>query len=148
MTVAAFCGPSCGTQLFVHVVGSIVLFGSVFAVTILAYAALRLGPDLAQLARRVGFWTTAALMVPAWIAMYGGGYWLLGQEGLDEDVPGWANGGIQIANVAAALTLLLLVFGWLAVRRPRLGGVLAGVATLYLVALAVAWFLMSGKPSL
>ena len=95
MTVASFCGPACGTQLFVHVVGAIVLFGGVLAVTILAYAALRLAPDLAQLARRVGFWTTVVLMVPAWIAMYGGGYWLLGQEGLDKDTPGWADGGIQ-----------------------------------------------------
>ena len=148
MTVASLCGPTCGAQLFVHVIGALTLFGSVLAVTILAYAALRLAPERAQLLRRVGFWTTLGLMVPAWVVMYIGGYWLLGHEGLDDDTPGWADGGIQISHVAALLTLLLLVFGWLALRRPRLDRVVAALATIYLVALAVAWFFMSGKPSI
>lgn len=146
MIVASLCGPTCGTEFFVHVVGAMVLFGSVLAVTILAYAGLRLAPELAQLARRVAFWTTLGLMVPAWIAMYAGGYWLLGHEGLDEDTPGWADAGARIGDAGAVLILLLLGVGWLAVRRPRLGPWLAGIATLYIVALAVAWFFMSGKP--
>lgn len=148
MNVASLCGPTCGGQLFVHVLGAVALFGSVLAVTILGYAALRLAPERAELARRIAFWTTLVGTVPAWIVMYGGGYWLLGHEGLDDQTPGWANAGIQSAHVAAVLTLLLLVLGWLAIRRPRLGGWFAGVATLYLVALAVAWFFMSGKPSI
>ena len=148
MNVASICGPTCGAEFFVHVTGAIILFGSVLAVTILAYAALRFGPDLAQLARRVAFWTTLVLMVPAWIAMYAGGYWVLGHEGLDKDTPAWAEAGARIADVGAVLVILLLVVGWFSIRRPRLGGVLAGLATLYLVALAVAWFFMSGKPSL
>ena len=93
MIVASYCGPTCGTQFFVHVVGAIVLFGSVLAVTILAYAALRLAPELAQVTRRVGFWTTLGLMVPAWIAMYAGGYWVLGHEGLDKDDAGLGHRG-------------------------------------------------------
>jgi hypothetical protein len=146
--VASFCGPTCGTQLFVHVFGAVTLFGSVLAVTILAYAALRLGPDLAVVARRVGFWTTVVLMVPAWVVMYFGGYWLLGHEGLDKQTPGWANAGARIADIGAGFVLVLLVLGWLAIKRPRLGGWVAGLATLYLVALGVAWFFMSGKPSI
>jgi hypothetical protein len=147
MNVASICGPTCGAEYFVHVTAAIILFGSVLAVTILAYAALRLAPEPAQLARRVLFWTTLVLMVPAWIVMYIGGYWLLGHEGLDKDTPGWADAGARIADVGAALVILLLVVGWFSIRRPRLGGLLAGLATLYLVALAVAWFFMSGKPS-
>jgi hypothetical protein len=148
MTVASLCGPTCGAQLFVHVVGALVLFGSVLAVTILAYAALRVAPERAQLLRRVGFWTTLVLMVPAWIVMYFGGYSLLGHEHLDTATPGWAEAGIWIASIAAAITLGLLLVGWLAIRRPRLGGWVAGLATVYLVALGVAWFFMSGKPSI
>jgi hypothetical protein len=148
MTVAAFCGPTCGGQLFVHVLGSLILFGSVLAVTILAYAALRLAPEPAQFARRVAFWTTLVLMVPAWIAMYFGGFWVLDHEGLDQDTPGWADAGARIGDLGAVLVLLLLVVGWFSIRRPRLGGLVAGLATLYLVALAVAWFFMSGKPSI
>jgi len=148
MMVASFCGPTCGGQLFVHVLGAVTLFGSVLAVAILAYAALRLVPERAQLLRRVGFWTTLVLMVPAWIAMYAGGYWLLGHEGLDKDTPGWANAGARIADAGAILVIILIVLGWFSIRRPRLGPWVAGVATLYLVALAVAWFFMSGKPSI
>jgi len=147
MTVASLCGPTCGGQFFLHVFGAVTLFGGVLAVAILANAALRIGPERAQTARRIGFWTTLVLIVPAWIVMYAGGFWLLGDESLDEDTPGWADAGIQIAHVAAVLTLALLALGWLAVRRPRLGPWLAGLATLYLIALGDAWFFMSGKPS-
>jgi hypothetical protein len=148
VTTASLCGPTCGSELFVHVIGAIVLFGSVLAVTILAYAALRLVPERAQLLHRIGLWTTLVLMVPAWIVMYVGGYWLLGHERLDKDTPGWADAGARIADVGAFLVVLLLVVGWFSIRRPRLGGLVAGLATLYLVALAVAWFFMSGKPSI
>lgn len=148
MPLASNCGPTCGGQFFFHVIGALALFGSVLTVAILSYAALRLSPERAQLLRRFGFWTTLVFTVPAWLVMYVGGFSLLGHEGLDEHTPGWADAGIQSAHVAAVLTLLLLIFGWLAIRRPRLGVWLAGVATLYLVALAVAWFFMSAKPSI
>jgi hypothetical protein len=146
MTVASLCGPTCGGQFFLHVFGAIVLFGSVLAVTILAGAALRVTPDRAQVLRRVGFWTTLVLMVPAWIAMYAGGYWLKDREGVA--TPGWLDAGARIADAGALLVILLLLGGWFSIRRPRLGPWIAGVATLYLVALALAWFFMSGKPSL
>ena len=68
MTTASLCGPACGGQLFLHVLGAFLLFGSVLTVAILAYAALRVAPERAQLLRRVGFWTTLGVMVPAWIA--------------------------------------------------------------------------------
>jgi len=148
MIVASYCGPTCGTELFVHVFGAITLFGSVLTVTILAYAALRVAPERAQLLRRAGFWTTLGVMVPAWIAMYAGGFWVLGHEGLDKDTPDWATVGARIADAGALLVVLLLLGGWLSIRRPRLGPWVAGVATLFLVALGVAWFLMSAKPDL
>ena len=90
MSFASLCGPTCGGQLFVHVVGALALFGSVLAVTILAYAALRLAPERAQLLRRVGFWTTLILTVPAWIVMYGGGSVVL--TGTSEGRRGWHAG--------------------------------------------------------
>jgi hypothetical protein len=148
MTLASFCGPTCGGQLFVHVLGAVTLFGSVLAVTILAFAALRLPPEPAQFTRRVAFWTTLVLTVPAWIVMYVGGYWVQGHEGLDKDTPGWTEAGARIADAGAVLIIVLLIAGWFSIRRPRLGPWIAGVATLYLVALAIAWFFMSGKPNL
>lgn len=146
MTVASLCGPTCGTEFFVHVLGAVTLFGGVLAVTVLAFAALRLAPERAQLVRRMGFWTTLVLMVPAWVVMYFGGYWLLGHEGLDTQTPEWADAGITIASIGAGITIGLLILGWLAIKRPRLGGWVAVLATLYLIALGVAWFYMSAKP--
>jgi hypothetical protein len=147
MTIASVCGPTCGSQFFVHVLGSLALFGGVLTVAIVSVAALRI-PAHALLLRRIAFWTTLVLIVPAWIVMYFGGYWLLDHEGLDDSTPGWAEAGIHLAEVAAALTIVLLVLGRLGLRRPRLGPWLAGVATLYALALAAAWFFMSGKPSI
>jgi len=147
MTIASLCGPTCGSQFFVHVLGALALFGGALTVAIVSLAALRI-PAHALLLRRIAFWTTLVLMVPAWILMYFGGYWLLSHEGLDESTLGWAEAGIHLAEVAAALTIILLILSWLARRRPRLGPWLAGVATLYALALAVAWFFMSAKPSL
>jgi hypothetical protein len=146
MTVASLCGPTCGTEFFVHVLGAVTLFGGVLAATVLAFAALRLAPDQAQVVRRVGFWTTVLLIVPAWVVMYFGGYWLLGDEGLDTQTPEWADAGITIASIGAGITIGLLILGWLAIKRPRLGGWVAVLATLYLIALGVAWFYMSAKP--
>jgi hypothetical protein len=147
MTIASLCGPTCGSQFFVHVFGALALFGGALTVAIVSLAALRI-PAHALLLRRIAFWTTLVLMVPAWILMYFGGYWLLSHEGLDESTLGWAEAGIHLAEVAAALTIILLILSGLARRRPRLGPWLAGVATLYALALAVAWFFMSAKPSI
>lgn len=147
MTTASLCGPTCGTQLYLHVVGATVLFGAVVAVAILSIAALRVESH-AVLLRRLAFWLTLLAVVPAWILMYLGGFWLLGHEHLDKSTPGWANAGIDIAHIGAVLTLLLLILGWLSRRRPNLGGAVAALSLLYIAALAFAWFAMSGKPSL
>lgn len=147
MTVASLCGPTCGAHLYVHVLGALTLFGSMLTITVLAFAALGQSPERAALLRRVAFWMTLGAAVPAWIVMYFGGYWLLDHEGLDDNTVGWARTGILIAHLGAALLLLLLILGWLARTRPRLGPVLAALASLYLVALGVAWFAMSAKPS-
>jgi hypothetical protein len=147
MTIGSLCGPQCGSQFFVHVFGALALFGGVLAVAIVSVAALRI-PAHALLLRRIAFWTTLVLMIPAWIVMYFGGYWLQGHEGLDKDTPAWTEAGARIADAGAALIIVLLIAGWFSIRRPRVGPWVAGVAALYLVALAVAWFFMSGKPNL
>lgn len=147
MTTASICGPNCGAQLYVHVVGATVLFGSVLAVAIVSLAALRVESQALML-RRLAFWLTALAVVPAWILMYFGGFWLLRHEHLNDNTPSWADAGINIAHIAAVLTLLLLVLGGLSRRWPKLGGAVAALSLLYIAALAFAWFAMSGKPSL
>ncbi len=118
MIVASYCGKTCGAPLYVHVVGATALFGGVLAVTILAFAATRFPPERTLFLRRLTFWLTLLLLVPAWALMFGGAEWVLSQ-GYAKNL-GWENAG------SAPLV--------------------AGLGTLYIVALGVAWFAMSYKP--
>lgn len=147
MTTASLCGPTCGAPLYVHVLGATVLFGGVLAVTILAFASSWRPPEQALVLQRLAFWSTLVLLVPGWIAMRIGGQWVLNHEHLDKNTPGWANAGFIVSDGGAVVILLLLLFSWLAGRRSRLAPVVAGLGTIYLIALGVAWFAMSAKPS-
>jgi hypothetical protein len=147
MNAASICGPTCGAPLYVHVLGATVLFGGALAVTILAVAASWRPPEQALLLRRLAFWATLVLLVPGWVAMRIGGQWVLNHEHLDKSTPGWANAGFVVSDGGAVLILLLLLFSWLSWKRPRLGAIVAGLGTIYVLALGVAWFAMSAKPS-
>jgi hypothetical protein len=145
MTVASFCGPNCNAPLFVHVLGATLLFGALLAVTTLAYASTRIeaqGPML----RRLAFTVMLAGVWPAYVVMRIGAQWVLSHEGLDNDPPGWVGVGFVVSDVGILVLLALTVLGWLGLRRPRLGGWFAGLASIYLVALGVAVFAMSAKP--
>jgi len=143
--VASYCGKTCGGPLYVHVVGATALFGGVLAVTILAFAASRYPPERTLFARRLTFWLTLLLVVPAWIAMRAGAEWVL-RQGYAKNL-GWENAGFVVSDGGAALILLLLLVSWLAWKRPQLGRLVAGLGTLYILALGVAWFAMSYKPA-
>ena len=145
MSVASLCGPTCGVPLFLHVLGATVLFGAVLAVTTLAVAAHRTVVHAALL-RRLAFVLTLVAVWPAYIVMRVGAQWVLSHEGLDGNPPGWVGVGFAVSDVGIVLLLVLTLLGWLSLRRSRAGTWFAGLAALYLVALAVAWFAMSAKP--
>jgi hypothetical protein len=147
MTVASLCGPTCGVQLYVHVLGAVLLFGGVLAVTLLASAALTRPPEQALFLRQIALWTTLLLVIPAFVVMRVGAQWVQNHEGLDKQTPGWVNAGAVISDGGVIVIVLLALFAWLATKRPRLGPYLAGLGGLYFIALAVAWFAMSAKPS-
>jgi hypothetical protein len=145
MTVASLCGPTCDAPLFVHVLGATLLFGALLAVATLAFASIRIaqhGPML----RRVAFTVMLAGVWPAYILMRVGAQWVLSHEGLDDNEPGWVGVGFIVSDVGILVLLALTVLAWLGLRRPRVGPWLAGLASLYLVALGVAVFAMSAKP--
>ncbi len=144
MTVASLCGPTCGAPLFLHVLGAVSLFGDVAAVTILAYAALR-KPEAALLLRRLAFAVTLLGVWPSFIAMRIGAAWVASHEGLSSSKATWIGVGFGVSDVGVLVLALVTLFAWLAQRRPRTGPALAGLCTLYLCALGVAWFFMSTK---
>ncbi|HEX9597941.1 MAG TPA: hypothetical protein VF963_01070 [Gaiellaceae bacterium] len=145
MTTASICGPTCGTPLFLHVLGAMSLFGDVATVTILAYAALR-KPEFAAILRRLAFTVTLLGIWPSFIAMRIGAQWVARHEGLANSNATWIGIGFGISDGGVIVLALITVVAWLALRRPRAGPYLAGLATLYLIALGVAWFAMSAKP--
>jgi hypothetical protein len=147
MIVASLCAKTCGGQLYLHVVGATALFGGALAVTILAFAASRYPPEQTLFVRRLAFWLTLFIMVPAWILMRVGGQLALTNEHLDKSTPGWVNAGFGVSDGGAVLILLLLLVTWLGWKRPRLAPLGGALGTLYIVALGVAWFAMSYKPA-
>lgn len=132
--------------LFVHVLGAIALFGGVAAVVLISYAGQRM-PAQAVFAHRTAFVTLIAVVWPAYIVMRAGAQWIYNKEDLHPDMPTWIKLGIAVGDGGALVLIGLTVLGWLALsRRPNVSKYFAGLASLYLVALFVAWWAMSAKP--
>ena len=74
-----------------------------------------------------------------------GAQWILSRENLEDDSPGWVGVGFIVSDAGILVLLALTVLGWLALRRTRVAPWFAGLASIYLVALGVAWFAMSAK---
>ena len=129
--------------LFLHVLGATVLTGAVAATAI---AAGKSGSSLVL--RRVALGTIVALVIPAWILMRVAGEWTNSREDIPGD-PGWLGTGYIVGDAGVLFLLLAVLFGWLSVRKPDRGWpvrTVTALAVLYLAALLVAMFAMSGKP--
>jgi hypothetical protein len=73
--------------------------------------------------------------------------WIVGKEFPDEDAaPGWVDVGFLVSEPGAILLIVLGILAWLSVRRGRPFLAVPLLATLYVLALGVAWFAMSAKP--
>ena len=154
--VASICGPTCGFPLFLHVLGAIVLFGGTAAVVTLAFASLSRDAPAAAFLRRVAFFTMLAVVWPGLIAMRIAGQWILSGDlysGVEDSDPTWLGIGFMVGDIGVLVVALLTLFGWLAYRqtrpdraRPATARIFAGLATIYLAALVVAWWAMSAKP--
>ena len=133
------------TQLFLHILGAITLFGATAAVAVLALFG-RSREQQTPLAR-ASFFTLLVLAIPAWVVTLVFGEWT--KSAMDwPDGLGWIDLGAGIANGGLFVLLVAggLSYAWM--RRPAPGWpvTLLGVLTsLYVVALAVAWWAMSAK---
>ncbi len=132
-------------QLFFHVLGAASLFGGVAVLAALGFAGRRSahGPALA----RAGLLTTLAVAVPAWALTVVFGSWAKSREGIPGSVEWLRIGnGIASGGIVALLAEAALAYAW--TRRPddrRLPVALLAVATAYLGALGVAWWVMTAK---
>jgi hypothetical protein len=132
--------------LFLHVLGAIALFGGISTLVIVSYAGLRI-PEHSAMLRSLAFKATLLVVWPAYIVMRIGAQWILSREGLEDDSPAWVGVGFVISDVGILVLLLLTLLGWLARRRARAGALFAGLSAIYLVALGVAWWAMTTKPT-
>ena len=132
--------------LFLHVLGAMVLVGAVIAVLLLALAAWH-RPASTMLAR-AAFRTLLLVALPSWLVMRIGAGWIHSRElGSGSDDPTWVGIGLLVADIGLLVLLLTtgVAFWWQRSGKPAAGRAVTGLASVYLVALAVAWLAMSGK---
>jgi len=133
------------TQLFVHILGAILLFGATAAVAVLALVG-RNREEQAPLAR-ASLFTVFALAIPGWVATLGFGYWTKSDMNWPDGI-GWIDLGAGVANAGLFVLLAAAGLSYLWTRRPAGGwfvSVLGAMAAAYLIALAVAWWAMSAR---
>lgn len=122
--------------LFVHVLGTMTLFGAVLA----AFATA-----LARLPRA----TFASLLValPAWVVALGAGHWLEHDEGLGGASPTWLQLGRNVLEPGVLVLLLALAaaWWWRSSGKAVAARATAALSGIYLLLLTVAMLAMSGK---
>jgi len=147
--LAAIRPDSFNLPLFLHVLGATLTFGTTATVAILGFAGTRADPERSLWLRGLAFKIAFFVLVPAFIVMRAAAQWIVGKEYPGgQDQPGWVGVGFIVTEPGALLIIVLLVLAFLASRRPtfRAAAAVPWVATIYLVALGVAWFAMTGKP--
>jgi hypothetical protein len=132
--------------LFLHVLGAMVLVGAVATAALLSLVAWR-RPGV-PIYGRAAFWSLLAVGVPAYVVMRIGAQWTYSKEGFSgHNDPTWIGIGFAAADLGLLLLLLTtgLAFWWKRRGKPVVGRFVAGLASVYLILLGVAWFAMSAK---
>jgi hypothetical protein len=132
--------------LFLHVLGAMVLVGAVATAALLSLVAWR-RPGV-SIYGRAAFWSLLAVGVPAYVVMRIGAQWTYSKEGFSgHNDPTWIGIGFAAADLGLLLLLLTtgLAFWWKRRGKPVVGRFVAGLASVYLILLGVAWFAMSAK---
>ncbi len=146
--LAAIRPDSWNLPLFLHVLGATLLFGTTATVAIAGFAA-RARRDHSALLARIVLRTFLLGVVPSWILMRAGAAWI-GDKEFPDKTPGWVDVGFLVSEPGAILLIIVGILAWLAARKQGVGRAAVAVpvlASIYLVALGVAWFAMSAKPS-
>jgi NADH:ubiquinone oxidoreductase subunit 6 (subunit J) len=126
--------------LFLHMLGAMVLVGAVAATVIAS--------GRGTLLRGVAFRTTIFLVLPSWLLMRIAGQWIDSRESVPDD-PAWLGIGYIVGDAGLLVLLVTAGLAWWAYRHPERGWpgrAVAGLASLYLLALLVAMWAMTTKP--
>ena len=155
-TVAAIRPSEWEFPLFLHVLGAVILMGTVFvsAVVLLAAWRKRDPREVASLTR-FGLWTIILGVVPSYVLMRIGAEWIYSREGFGDDGdPDWIGIGYTVADIGFLLILVSIVLAIVGIRRLKgadrekvwVGRVTGVIAVFLLVMYSVAVWAMTGKP--
>lgn len=154
-TVAAIRPDSWNFPLFLHVLGAILLMGTLLvAATVLVAAWRRRDGNEVTALTRFGLWSLIAGVVPAYLIMRIGAEWIYSKEGFGDSDPDWVGIGYITSDLGAVLILLSIVMSIIGLRRLRgeprerliLGRIVGAVALLLIAGYAVAVWAMTTKP--
>jgi uncharacterized membrane protein YeaQ/YmgE (transglycosylase-associated protein family) len=138
--------------LFLHILAAMVLVGALVLVATSLAGAWGGGSAAAV---RLGFRSLLIAAIPAWIVVRVTAEWLVSEENLDEESPGWVDAGYMISDTSLLLLIAATVCAGLAARRADRGEVqrgglsraVVGLVGIALVAYVVAIWAMAMKPS-
>jgi hypothetical protein len=133
--------------LFLHVLGATITFGATATVAIVAFAGRPATSERALWLRGLAFKIGLLVLIPAWFLLRLPAAWITSKEFPDHE-PGWVGVGYPVTEGGAVLIIVMLILAWFARRRREswTAAVVPWLATVYLLALGVAWFAMSAKP--
>ena len=145
--LAAIRPDSWNFPLFVHVLGAMVLVGSVTAAAVAQLAPI--GPSYADALRRFSFRTMLFVAIPSWFLMAIGAQWIYDKEFPDSsDDPTWIGIGFMTREAGGLLLLIATICAGIASRKSKSGlakasGIIAAIA---LAAWIVTIWAMGAKP--
>lgn len=134
--------------LFLHVLGAMVLVGTLATVAVALLTSSRRGHGATL--RRFAFRALLVAGLPAYIAMLASGEWITHKQRLGgENDPTWFVIGIIIGDLTGLLLALSILLAGIASwkSKPRLGRVAGALATVALLASLVAVWAMTTKPT-
>ena len=132
--------------LFLHVFGAIVVFGATATLAIAGFAS-RTHDEHEALLARITARAFILAVLPSWILMRVAAEWIRSKEFSNGvDPPGWVSVGYIVSDGTALLLIVTGILAGLSARRGRVMLAVPILATISVLAYAVASFAMSGKP--
>jgi len=153
--LAAIRADSVNFPLFLHVLGAMLLVGTLAAVAFVTVVGWR-SPQRAPVLARFGLKTLLVGVLPSYVLMRIGAQWTESEENFPDDFdPAWLGIGYITADIGALLILISIILAAIGLRRSRDDGargvrfarIIGVICVLLLAAYIVAVWAMTAKPT-
>jgi len=153
--LAAIRDGSVNFPLFLHVLGAMLLLGTLATVAYVTIAGWR-SPERAGALSRFGLKALLIAVFPAYLLMRIGAQWTESQENFPDDFdPAWIGIGYITADIGALFVLISIILSAIGLRRSRedstrsvsLARIVGVISVVLLAAYVVAVWAMTAKPT-